>query len=287
MSLLGGQRADGLGGDLVRPGSTSGGNGGDDQAFDERSRAEDEHELWDDTMLIVNTAMMGVIIGLFALADRDTPLVAIVLLSFLVGSGNSMQFSSMNSLAFADIDARNSSMANTMASTMQQLSMSFGLALGLDGAQSFELGAAALLHDIGKTFVPQAILDKPGKLDAEEWAIVKQHPAHTLSVLERVPAFREFAIDSANHHEWIDGQGYCRGLTGDALSTTARILAVADVVDALSADRPYRAGMAPERVRAIIESEAGTLFDRVCVDVCDAHVLERTHDDDREHRHVA
>lgn len=81
-------------------------------------------------ILIVNTVLMGVVIGSFALADQSTPLVVIVLLSFLVGSGNSMQFSSMNSLAFADVDARNSSMANTIASSMQQLSMSFGLACG-------------------------------------------------------------------------------------------------------------------------------------------------------------
>ncbi|GFE81592.1 MFS transporter [Steroidobacter agaridevorans] len=81
-------------------------------------------------ILIVNTVLMGVVIGLFALADQSTPIVVIVLLSFLVGSGSSMQFSSMNSLAFADIDARNSSMANTIASSMQQLSMSFGLACG-------------------------------------------------------------------------------------------------------------------------------------------------------------
>lgn len=81
-------------------------------------------------ILIVNTALMGVVIGLFALWDQNTPIVVIVLMSFLVGSGNSMQFSSMNSLAFADIDARSSSMANTIASTMQQMSMSFGLACG-------------------------------------------------------------------------------------------------------------------------------------------------------------
>jgi len=159
--------------------------------------------------------------------------------------------------------------------------------LGDGAVDAVRLRRAALLHDLGKLTVPNAILDKPGKLDDGEWAIVKQHPAHTLSVLERVPAFREFAVDAANHHEWIDGHGYCRGLTGDALSPTARILAVADVVDALSADRPYRAGMAPERVRAILDSEAGTHFDRACVEVCDAGVLERTHDDDREHRHVA
>lgn len=81
-------------------------------------------------ILTVNTATMGVLIGLFALLDQNTPIVVIVLMSFLVGSGNSMQFSSMNSLAFADIDARSSSMANTIASTTQQLSMSFGLACG-------------------------------------------------------------------------------------------------------------------------------------------------------------
>ncbi|MBM0107332.1 DHA2 family efflux MFS transporter permease subunit [Steroidobacter sp. S1-65] len=81
-------------------------------------------------MLTVNTVFMGVVIGLFALVDRSTPIAVIVALAFLVGSANSIQFSSMNSLAFADIDDRSSSMANTIASSMQQLSMSFGLACG-------------------------------------------------------------------------------------------------------------------------------------------------------------
>ncbi|MDY6944535.1 MAG: DHA2 family efflux MFS transporter permease subunit [Pseudomonadota bacterium] len=81
-------------------------------------------------VLTMNTVLIGAAIGLFALVDRATPIALIVMLSFLIGSGNSLQFSSMNSLAFADIDDRNSSMANTIASTMQQLSMSFGLAVG-------------------------------------------------------------------------------------------------------------------------------------------------------------
>jgi EmrB/QacA subfamily drug resistance transporter len=81
-------------------------------------------------VLTMNTVLIGLTIGLFALVDHSTPIVLIVALGFLVGSGNSMQFSSMNSLAFADIDDRNSSMANTIASSMQQLSMSFGLAFG-------------------------------------------------------------------------------------------------------------------------------------------------------------
>ena len=109
--------------------------------------------------------------------------------------------------------------------------------LGHEGVNAVRLHRAALLHDLGKLTVPNSVLDKPGKLDADEWVLIKQHPAYTLSVLERVPSFRHFAVDSANHHEWIDGKGYCRGLTETDLSTTARILAVADVVDALSADR--------------------------------------------------
>lgn len=81
-------------------------------------------------VLAMNTVLMGAVIAMFALVDHGTPIAAIVALGFLVGSGNSLQFSSMNSLAFADVDDRNSSMANTIASSMQQLSMSFGLACG-------------------------------------------------------------------------------------------------------------------------------------------------------------
>jgi len=148
--------------------------------------------------------------------------------------------------------------------------------LGADGVNPVRLRRAGLLHDLGKLTVPNRILDKPGKLDEAEWAIIRQHPAYTVSVLERVPLFQNFAADSANHHEWIDGRGYCLGLSGSALSRTARILAVADVVDALAADRPYRPGMPPERVRAILESESGTHFDPCCVDACSGDVIHQS-----------
>jgi HD-GYP domain-containing protein (c-di-GMP phosphodiesterase class II) len=147
--------------------------------------------------------------------------------------------------------------------------------LGADGVDPVRLRRAGLLHDLGKLTVPNTILDKPGPLDAGEWAIVRQHPGFTLSVLERVPLFRDFAVDAANHHEWIDGKGYCLGLSGSALSPTARILAVADVVDALTADRPYRKGLATGTVRDILEREAGTHFDAACVEACDAGIIER------------
>lgn len=107
-------------------------------------------------VLTMNTVAMGVTIALFALVDRSTPMVLIVLLGFLAGAGNSMQFSSMNSLAFADIDDRSSSMANTIASTMQQLSMSFGLALGSllagwylgDRPQTDQLAVIGAIHAV-------------------------------------------------------------------------------------------------------------------------------------------
>jgi putative nucleotidyltransferase with HDIG domain len=150
--------------------------------------------------------------------------------------------------------------------------------LGADGVDAVRLRRAGLLHDIGKLTVPNSILDKPDKLTAEEWAIVKQHPAFTLSVLEKVPAFGDFAVDAANHHEWIDGKGYCRGLTGAELSGTARILAVADVVDALVADRPYRRGMTADRVRAILISETGSHFDGRCVEACSFDLIEQSID---------
>lgn len=148
--------------------------------------------------------------------------------------------------------------------------------LGDCAVEEARLHRAGLLHDLGKLTVPNRILDKPGKLDPDEWVVIKKHPAYTLSVLERVPVFQRFAADAANHHEWIDGKGYCLGLTGAALTTTARILAVADVVDALSADRPYRAGMAPDRVRAILTSESGTHFDETCVAACTAEVIDQS-----------
>jgi putative nucleotidyltransferase with HDIG domain len=138
------------------------------------------------------------------------------------------------------------------------------------------LRRAGLLHDIGKLSVPNAILDKPGRLDAGERQAIQLHTTCTLSLLQRVPIFHDFADDAANHHEWLDGAGYSRGLRGDQLSPTARILAVADVLDALTSDRPYKTRMPGEQVRAVFASERGAHFDDACVDAClDGGILDR------------
>jgi len=138
--------------------------------------------------------------------------------------------------------------------------------LGLPDEQRVRLRRAALLHDIGKLSVPNRILDKPGKLDADEWTVVKQHPYFTYEILARVPVFSDFAYDASCHHERLDGRGYYRGVSGDRLSTQARIMATADVFDALSAARPYRGPMPLDQVLKVIGEGRGTAHCPVTVD---------------------
>lgn len=138
--------------------------------------------------------------------------------------------------------------------------------MGLDEARCRELRLAALLHDIGKLGVSNLILDKPGRLTEDEYAQMRAHTVHTQRILERVSPFRRFADYAAAHHERLDGGGYHLGLSGAEIAPEARILAVADVCDALSAERPYRKGMPREQVDAIVRSDAGTAFCPAVVD---------------------
>jgi putative nucleotidyltransferase with HDIG domain len=167
------------------------------------------------------------------------------------------------------IDAK-SSFTFEHSDRVASLSVGAGERLGFTPVELTRLRRAALLHDIGKLAVPNAILDKPGKLADAEWEVVKQHPAHTLHVLQQVPVFRELAEDAANHHERIDGRGYFRGLAGDQLTPTARVLAVADVADALMSARPYRGAMTVDEVIAILIEGRGSHF---CPESVDALAL--------------
>ena len=138
--------------------------------------------------------------------------------------------------------------------------VSIGRQLALDDEQLRRLRRAGLVHDLGKLTVPNSILEHPGKLDEAQWAVVRQHPSFTFDVLARVPVLEELALDAASHHERMDGRGYHRGLPGTQLSITARILGVADVMDALAADRPYRGGMSPDKVLGILTADVGDAF---------------------------
>ena len=115
-----------------------------------------------------------------------------------------------------------------------------GEAMGLSLERRRWLKRGALLHDVGKLGVSNAVLDKAGKLDAEEWKAVRQHAALTESILSRIDAFSELARVAGAHHERLDGGGYPRGLMADEITMETRIITTADIFDAITAERPYR-----------------------------------------------
>ena len=129
-----------------------------------------------------------------------------------------------------------------------------------------EVGAR--LHDIGKLGIPDEILKKPSALDASEWAVIRRHPIIGGDLLATIPSLAPAAETVAAHHERWDGGGYPHQLVGDAIPVDARIFAIADSIDAMRADRPYRNGMSWSAVRAEIEGGAGAQWDPVlCSDL--------------------
>jgi HD-GYP domain-containing protein (c-di-GMP phosphodiesterase class II) len=129
-----------------------------------------------------------------------------------------------------------------------------------------ETRSAALLHDLGKLSVPNSILDKPGALAPPEWEIMRMHALYTERILEHVKGFEWLAFASAAHHERLDGTGYCRGLEAAQLPELSRVLAVADVFDALSTVRPYRHALTPPEVFSIMDRDDGRGFDSECLE---------------------
>jgi putative nucleotidyltransferase with HDIG domain len=129
--------------------------------------------------------------------------------------------------------------------------------LGFDSRQLRDLRRAALLHDIGKLGVSNLILDKPGKLTPEEIAQMRKHPLYTKQILDRVAGFASISDLAASHHERLDGKGYYRGLSAGELSPAVRVLAVADMYEALAAKRPYRQDLSDEQVMDILIKNSG------------------------------
>lgn len=138
--------------------------------------------------------------------------------------------------------------------------------LGFDRAERRRLKRAALLHDIGKLGVSNQILDKPGKLDPEEWVAMRNHTLYSEAILSRIGAFSELARVGVAHHERLDGKGYPRGLSGAEICSFTRVVSVADVFDALTAERPYRKAMPVEQALAIMTEDVGKAFDPECFD---------------------
>ena len=137
------------------------------------------------------------------------------------------------------------------------------LGMGWRTADAELLELAAPMHDTGKIGIPDAILSKPGELDNLEWAIMRRHSQIGYDILSKsaAPIFRLAAEIALCHHEHWDGGGYPRGLRGKAIPEAARIIAVADVFDALTMHRPYKTAWPVEKALALITADAGTHFD--------------------------
>ena len=130
-----------------------------------------------------------------------------------------------------------------------------------------EIYMIGLLHDVGKIGVPDAIINKPGKLNDEEYEIIKSHPVLGEKILRRIPDFPKLLTGARYHHERYDGKGYPDGLAGEQIPVEARIIAVADAYDAMSSRRSYRDVLPQAQIRAEMEEGKGTQFDPVFADI--------------------
>lgn len=146
--------------------------------------------------------------------------------------------------------------------------------LGLPLAQCNWIKRAALLHDVGKLGVSSAILEKPGRLTDDEFFAVQQHARLTEEILSKIAQFDDLAIVAGAHHERLDGQGYPRQLQGDAIRLETRIITVADIFDAISAERPYHPANSPESTLEMMQGMVDVAIDRDCF-VALQKVLER------------
>ena len=137
------------------------------------------------------------------------------------------------------------------------------LGLAADGVEDVEV--AALLHDAGKVGVPDAILKKPGPLDAGEWRIMRMHPEFSWAVLRLVPGLERASLFALHHHEKYDGSGYPAGLRGEEIPIGARIVSVIDAFDAMVAVRPYKEGLPCDEALRRLQADSGRHFDPVVV----------------------
>jgi len=133
--------------------------------------------------------------------------------------------------------------------------------IGLSSRDADVIAQAGLLHDIGKIGIPEAVLGKPGKLDAAEWELMRRHPVIGAQIVAPFEFFAAGMVIVRHHHERWDGSGYPDGLCGTAIPLGARVVAVADVYDALTSARPYRDALSHETAIRYLMEEAGRTLD--------------------------
>ncbi|MHB9026009.1 MAG: HD domain-containing phosphohydrolase [Armatimonadota bacterium] len=146
-----------------------------------------------------------------------------------------------------------------------EVSVALGRAMNLSREEIATLRLSAILHDVGKIGVPDRVLNKAGVLTAEEYEIIRQHPAIGYRILSKVPSMDEVLSGIQSHHERFDGRGYPSGRSGDEVSLYARIIGAADAFDAMTSDRVYRRALSLEEALTELHTGAGVQFDPAVV----------------------
>jgi len=178
-------------------------------------------------------------------------------------SNNFEQFAMLNALVSA-VDNKDR-YTRRHSEDVMRYSLEIAREVGMSPEDQFHLQIAALLHDVGKIGVPDAVLRKPGKLTDDEFNAIKQHPVMGAIMVAAVPGF-EYTLEAVrHHHERVDGKGYPDKLVGDDIPFTARLMAVADAFSAMTTDRPYRKGMPTQKALGILQEGAGTQWDPALV----------------------
>jgi putative nucleotidyltransferase with HDIG domain len=184
-----------------------------------------------------------------------------------VGIANSLTVEKLNNLAKGTIEAlartvdAKSKWTSGHSERVASLSGRMARAMGLAENKVETIVRGGLLHDIGKIAIHRAILDKPDRLTDEEYAEIRNHPEIGEKILEPIKAYHDILPMVLQHHEHYDGSGYPAGLKGEEIDIRARIMAVADVYDALVSNRPYRGGWIAQKAKDLIVKEMGTHFD--------------------------
>jgi putative nucleotidyltransferase with HDIG domain len=151
---------------------------------------------------------------------------------------------------------------------VSELAYSIANNMGLDEHEQEGIHMAALIHDIGKISIPSEILSKPGKLSDIEYDLIKTHARTGYDILKEIEFPWPIAQMVLQHHEKLDGSGYPNGIRGDAITLSSRILTVADVMEAISSDRPYRAALGIDSAISHIREYAGRYYDPLIVETC-------------------
>ncbi len=144
---------------------------------------------------------------------------------------------------------------------VSRISVAIGKRMGMKDEELETLRISALLHDIGKIAIDDAILKKPAALTEEEFAIMKTHPMKGYKIMSQIPAMKEFLPGMYMHHEMVNGKGYPQGLTGDQIPVQAKIVSVADTFDAMTIDRPYSKGMELAAALESLRNLVGTRYE--------------------------